>query len=138
MRDRWQERVRKARALKESKGRAYKAALGALEAFESEVDLARTEWALVLAERAMSKSLGAMEGDPMSQLKSRTAITEVTMRMNEAFASLEVELLSSPGSSIGGDAGNDPHTIDVKALELSVPSSLRLLNESVEREAIVR
>jgi hypothetical protein len=90
---RWLERAQRAGQLREQKKRALRTAAESVAAFEQEVDRARTEWALVEAERALSHSLGATRGDPMAQLLERTALDSVRLQMNRAFASLETELV---------------------------------------------
>jgi hypothetical protein len=90
---RWLERAQRAKQLREQKKRALRTAAESVAAFEQEVDRARTEWALVEAERALSHSLGATRGDPMAQLLERTALDSVRLQMNSAFASLETELV---------------------------------------------
>ncbi|MEY2874636.1 MAG: hypothetical protein RLZZ373_2007 [Pseudomonadota bacterium] len=90
---RWLERAGRATQLREQKKRALRTAAESVAAFEQEVDRARTEWALVEAERALSSSLGATRGDPMEQLLERTALDSVRLEMNRAFASLETELV---------------------------------------------
>lgn len=90
---RWRERASRAEQLREQKKRALRTAAESVAAFEQEVERARTEWALVEAERALSSSLGATRGDPMEQLLERTALDSVRIEMNRAFASLETELV---------------------------------------------
>jgi len=99
--EKWQERIQKARTMRASKARALEQAGQAVQQFEKEVDVARVEWDLVLAEQAMNKSLNIMSGDPMDLLKERTAIDSVRGQMNAAFASLDVELLLEDQSQDG-------------------------------------
>lgn len=97
---RWLERASRAEQLREQKKRALRTAAESVAAFEQAVEHARTEWALVEAERAMSRSLGDSRGDPMAQLLERTALDSVRLRMNSAFASLETELVLDLGAPL--------------------------------------
>jgi hypothetical protein len=90
---RWQARAERAEQLRAQKKQALRRAAESVAAFEQEVGRARTEWALVEAEQALRRSLDATQGDPLLQLLQRTALDQVRLRMNEAFASLETELL---------------------------------------------
>lgn len=90
---RWLARAERAERLRTQKKQALRRAAESVAAFEAEVGRARTEWALVEAEQALRQSLDATQGDPMQQLLERTALDQVRLRMNEAFASLETELL---------------------------------------------
>lgn len=90
---RWLERARRAEQMRAQKKHALRTAAESVAAFEQEVERARTEWALVEAERALSSALGATHGDPMNQLLERTALDSVRLEMNRAFASLETELV---------------------------------------------
>lgn len=90
---RWLERAERAVQLREQKKLALRTAAETVAAFKDEVERARTEWSLVEAEQAMSRSLDATRSDPMQQLLERTAIDSVRDRMNRAFASLETELV---------------------------------------------
>ena len=90
---RWLERARRAEQMRAQKKHALRTAAESVAAFEQEVERARTEWALVEAERALSSALGATHGDPMDQLLERTALDSVRLEMNRAFASLETELV---------------------------------------------
>jgi hypothetical protein len=121
MRDRLVVRAAKAKELANAKKGAYEAAVRAVGDFEAEVERARVEWQLVVAEAAMSKSLDAAGGDAMAQLKARTALDEVTSRMNQAFASLEIALLDAKAVS-------NPGVIDVEAVEMTSPPLLRQIN----------
>ena len=90
---RWRERAQRAEQLREQKQRALRTAAESVASFEQEVERARTEWALVEAERVLSTSLDATRGDPMALLMERTALDSVRLEMNRAFASLETELV---------------------------------------------
>ncbi len=90
--ERWKARVDQASQLRVRKIAALKQAAGAVQAFEQEVERARTEWSLVEAEQAMQQALGAARGDPLQQLLERTALDSVREQMNRAFAGLETEL----------------------------------------------
>lgn len=114
---RWQQRVQMAEGLKESKKRAFARAEEAVNAFEGEVETARTEWALIVAEAAMNKSLKVIAGDGLAQLKTRTALDSVTEKMNEAFAGMEVEMLREV-------TADDARIVNVQALEVSDPVTL--------------
>ncbi|MDZ7856798.1 hypothetical protein [Sphaerotilus sp.] len=91
---RWRERAQRAEQLREQKKRALRTAAESVAAFEQEVERARTEWALVEAERVLSQSLDATRGDPMALLMERTALDSVRLEMNRAFASLETALVT--------------------------------------------